>query len=167
MRLISAVALAAALLAFPAHAVDQATKNAIKGKGTYGAAGCGLGSMAFGDQPGAVQILAATTNGLFGSQTFGITTGTSNCGPGLVAQGTKAFVEGNRVALAKDAARGQGDAIGAVAVINHCQDLPAVARALQANYTAIFPSEQATDVEVTNALLKTLHSDPALGCKAG
>ncbi len=54
--------------------------SGIKGSGTYGTAGCGLGSMAFGNQKGAIQILAATTNGLFGTQTFGITSGTSNCG---------------------------------------------------------------------------------------
>ena len=153
-------------LAF-ALTATAASADGIKGTGRYGTAGCGLGSLVFGDQPGAVQVLAATTNGTLGNQTFAITTGTSNCGPGLVAQGTKAFVEGNRVALAKDAARGQGDAIGAVAVINHCENLPAVAAALQRDFKSIFPSEQATDVQVTNALLKTLHSDPALGCKAG
>lgn len=156
-----------ALVAALALTATAASADGIKGTGRYGTAGCGLGSLVFGDQPGAVQIFAATTNGTFGSQTFGITSGTSNCGPGLVAQGTKNFVEGNRVALAKDAARGQGDAIGAVAVINHCDNLPAVAAALQRDFKVIFPSEQATDVQVTNALLKTLHSDPALGCKAG
>jgi len=155
-----------AAIAALAITASAASADGIKGDGRYGTAGCGLGSLVFGDQPGAVQIFAATTNGT-GVQTFGITSGTSNCGPGLVAQGTKAFVEGNRVALAKDAARGQGDAIGAVAVINHCENLPAVAAALQRDFKAIFPSEQATDVQVTNALLQTLHSDPALGCKAG
>ena len=167
MRLISAVALAAALLAFPAHAVDQATKQAIKGKGQYGAAGCGLGSMAFGDQPGAVQVLAATTNGLFGSQTFGITTGTSNCGPGMMAAGTRNLVETNRVALAKDAARGSGETIGALAVINRCQDSAAVGAALQARFKGIFASEQATTDEVTEAILRTLHEDRSLGCGRG
>jgi hypothetical protein len=164
MRLISAVALAAALLAFPAHAVDQATKQAIKGKGAYGAAGCGLGSMAFGDQPGAVQILAATTNGLFGTQTFGITTGTSNCGPGAMAEGTRNLVESNRVALAKEAARGTGETIGALAVINRCEDSAAVGAALQAQFKGIFASEQATTDEVTEAILRTLHGNPSLGC---
>jgi hypothetical protein len=157
----TSVALALAL------AASSASAQGIQGTGRYGTAGCGLGSLAFGDQPGGVQIFAATTNGTFGNQTFGITSGTSNCGPGLVAQGTRNFVEANRVALAKYAARGQGDAIGAVAVINHCDDLPAVAAALQRDFKAIFPSEQASDVEVTNALLRTLHSDPSLGCKAG
>jgi len=157
----TSVALALAL------AATSASAQGIQGTGRYGTAGCGLGSLVFGDQSGAIQFFAATTNGTFASQTFGITSGTSNCGPGMVAQGTKAFVEGNRVALAKDAARGQGDAIGAVAVINHCENLPAVAAALQRDFKAIFPSEQATDVQVTNALLRTLHSDPTLGCTAG
>ena len=88
--------------------------------GKYGTAGCGLGSLAFGDTPGAIQILAATTNTLFGTQTFGITTGTSNCGTGLFAMGTKNFVEANREALAKDISRGEGEAIGALTVINAC-----------------------------------------------
>ena len=73
------LALAAVLFATSAHAAEtkrkaesqvEQTQEAIKGTGTYGLAGCGLGSMAFGDSPGAVQIFAATTNGLFGTQTF-------------------------------------------------------------------------------------------------
>jgi hypothetical protein len=45
--------------------------------------GCGLGKLAWGDYKGqkeiAPQVLMATTNGTFGSQTFGISTGTSGC----------------------------------------------------------------------------------------
>ncbi len=135
----------------------------IKGGGSYGAAGCGLGSLVFGSQSGAVQILAATTNGTFASQTFGITTGTSNCGPGLLAMGTKNFVEANREVVAKDISRGQGEAIGALTVINACKDSSAVGAALQANFSSIFPTEQASSEQVTEAILRTLR-DPALGC---
>jgi hypothetical protein len=141
-----------------------ATASAAAKHGRYGSAGCGLGALAFGDQPGGVQILAATTNGTSGNQTFAITTGTSECGPGLMAQGTKNFVDANREVLAKDAARGEGEAIGAIAVINQCKDLRAVGAALQRDFPAIFPSEEATNEQVTEAILKTLHSDPALGC---
>jgi hypothetical protein len=162
MRNQIAVALAAVLFALPASAAD--TKSAIKGSGTYGTAGCGLGSMAFGNSPGAVQILAATTNGLFGSQTFGITSGTSNCGAGAFASGTKSFVEANREVLAKDISRGAGEAIGALAVINSCVDSSAVGTALQKNFTTIFPTENASSDEVTAAILKTLHEEKALGC---
>ncbi len=153
-----ALALAALLAAGPSFA------QGLKGGGAYGTAGCGLGSLVFGNQPGAVQIFAATTNGTFGSQTFGITTGTSNCGPGLMAMGTKNFVEANREALAKDVSRGEGEAIGALTVINACADSRAVGAALQRSFTAIFPSENASSDEVTKAILDTLHADPALGC---
>ena len=159
MRL--AIALAV-LLSATTTAAD--TTSALKGTGKYGTAGCGLGSLAFGSQPGGVQILAATTNSLFGTQTFGITTGTSNCGPGMFAMGTKNFVEANREVLAKDISRGTGEAIGALAVINACQDSSKVGAALQKNFAAIFPTEKATDDQVTEAILKTLHSDPAIGC---
>ena len=66
-----------------AHAADPVadTKSAVKGSGTYGTAGCGLGSMAFGNQKGFIQVLAATTNGLFGTQTFGHGRGASLLGP--------------------------------------------------------------------------------------
>ncbi len=157
-------ALAVATFAFSASAQSKSTKEAIRGSGNYGSAGCGLGSMAFGNQPGGVQILAATTNGLFGTQTFGITSGTSNCGPSLFAQGTKNFVEANREAVAKDISRGTGEAIGALAVINACADPSKVGAALQRRFTAIFPTEDATNDQVTDAILTTLHSDTSLGC---
>jgi hypothetical protein len=167
MRTSIVVALAVALFATTAAAQSKDTKSAIKGTGRYGTAGCGLGSMAFGDQPGGVQILAATTNGLFGTQTFGITTGTSNCGAGAFASGTKNFVEANREALAKDMARGQGEAIGALTQINACGDSRAVGAALQKNFSVIFPSEDASSDQVTDAILRTLHGDASLGCGRG
>ena len=42
--------------------------------------GCGLGTMVFAGQSGPIfKVLGATTNGTFGNQTFGITTGTQGC----------------------------------------------------------------------------------------
>ncbi|MFI5247412.1 MAG: DUF3015 family protein, partial [Nitrospirales bacterium] len=45
--------------------------------------GCGLGKLAWGDYKGqkeiAPQVMMATTNGTFGSNTFGISFGTSGC----------------------------------------------------------------------------------------
>jgi hypothetical protein len=163
------LALAAVLVSSPALGSQTAsqTEAALKGSGRYGLAGCGLGSMAFGNSPGGVQILAATTNSLFGTQTFGITTGTSNCGPGLFAMGTKNFVEANREALAKDISRGTGEAIGALTVINACPDSSKVGAALQRNFGAIFPSDQVSNDDVTKAILETLHGDATLGCGQG
>jgi len=167
MRSSLAIAIAALVFAFPAAAQTKEEKSAIKGTGVYGTAGCGLGSLAFGDTPGAIQILAATTNSLFGTQTFGITTGTSNCGTGVFATGTKNFVEANREALAKDISRGEGEAIGALTLINACQNSHKVGAALQKNFKAIFPSENASNDDVTRAILETLHGDQTLGCGQG
>ena len=142
-----------------------AADSGLKGSGRYGAAGCGLGSLVFGDQPGMIQILAATTNGTFGSQTFGITTGTSNCGAGMTAHGTRNFVDANKDALAKDMSRGQGETIGALTVLAQCNDSRQVGAALQSNFKAIVPSDKATTDEITAKLLETLKGDAPLGCQ--
>src|SRR5512133_532882 len=47
MRKTLVVALALAMFAAPAAAQSKQQKDAIKGTGRYGAAGCGLGSLAF------------------------------------------------------------------------------------------------------------------------
>ena len=166
--LLVAAALLSATSALAQTKTEEDLRKGLKGQpGTYGAAGCGLGSMAFKDQRGGIQIIAATLNGICANQTFGITFGTSNCGPSLFAHGTKNFVEANREVLAKDIARGQGEAIGALTVINACADSRAVGAALQQRLGAIFPAEDASDAAVTDAILETLHGDPALGCGKG
>ena len=66
----------------------------------YADAGCGLGALAWKtDNTKWKQVLAATTNGTFGIQTFAISTGTSRCGgSGGGVTVTKAFIETNREA---------------------------------------------------------------------
>jgi hypothetical protein len=154
---------ASLLLATSAFAADS-TKSALKGSGAYGTAGCGLGSLAFGSQPGGIQIVAATLNGT-GIQTFGITTGTSNCGSGVMASGTRNFVEANREALAKDMSRGQGETIGALTWMAGCGNSQAVGAALQSHYSTIIPSEKASSQEIADKLLETLKADKSLGCQ--
>jgi Protein of unknown function (DUF3015) len=134
----------------------------------YGVAGCGLGSIILKNEPtGAAQILAATLNSLFGNQTFGITTGTLNCGPAAadqVTQRTQVFVEANREVLAKDISRGQGETIVNLAAIAGCGNADAVGATLQGKFGTIFPSEQTPSTEVTKSLLETLKSEPSLAC---
>ena len=140
------------------------TETALKGTtGRYGDAGCGLGSLAFGAQPGGIQIIAATLNGT-GIQTFGITTGTSNCGGLSGGQATKVFIEANREALAKDISRGSGETIGTLTWITGCSDSRAVGATLQKNFTAIFPDETVSNEKVTSAILETLKGDTTLAC---
>lgn len=154
----------AVLAAGTAYAADT---GGIHGTGKYGSAGCGLGSLAFGDQKGAIQILAATTNGFFGTQTFGITSGTSNCGESAVGSaGTKTFIEGNREALAKDAARGSGETIDTLTVLAGCKDKKAVGVALQKRFVELFPSENVPAEKVSENVMGALRSEPALACGA-
>ncbi|HET9596084.1 MAG TPA: DUF3015 family protein [Anaeromyxobacteraceae bacterium] len=156
-----------AILFLSTLGVAAAAENpAATGKSTYGTAGCGLGSMVFGDQKGAIQILAATTNTLFGTQTFGITFGTSNCGAAAVStSATKSFIEGNREVLAKDAARGSGETITTLSNLAGCKDPAAVGAALQKRFAELFPAEKA-HTEVSEAVLGALRGDEALACKA-
>ena len=120
----------------------------------YGSAGCGLGSMIFeGDQTWWKQVLAATTNGT-GIQTIGITLGTSNCdspAPLKVGQ-AEAYVEANKVALANDIARGNGETIVGLSKVYGCANTTEFGRALKSNYTAIFPSAAANSKEITHQI---------------
>jgi Protein of unknown function (DUF3015) len=157
------IAFVVVLAAGTAYAAES---GGIHGTGRYGTAGCGLGSLAFGDQKGAIQILAATTNGLFGTQTFGITSGTSNCGESAVGTaGTKTFIEGNREALAKDAARGSGETIDTLTVLAGCKDSKAVGATLQKRFGELFP--QAVPAEkVSENVMGALRSEASLSCGA-
>jgi DUF3015 family protein len=157
----------AVLVLAAAGEAAAADNPAAYGKATYGSAGCGLGSLVFGDQKGAIQILAATTNGTFGSQTFGITFGTSNCGQGVMggSAATKSFIEGNREALAKDAARGSGETITTLSSMAGCKDPAAVGVALQKRFGELFPADKA-HTEVSEAVVGALRADADLACKA-
>ena len=85
--------------------------------------GCGLGSIVFKGQSGTIpQLLAVTTNGTFGTQTFGISSGTSGCDQnGRISGGNGrifVFLEKNLEQFAIDAARGQGGG-GLGVVVQH------------------------------------------------
>ena len=120
--------------------------------GKYGSAGCGLGSVIFeGDQTWWKQVLDATTNGT-GVQTIGITLGTSNCdspAPLKVTQ-TQAYIEANRVALANDIARGNGETITGLSKVYGCANSTQFAQALKSHYSTIFPTSNTGSAEVTH-----------------
>ena len=107
----------------------------------YGEAGCGLGSMVFGTSPDAAsQVMASTTNSSSGSQTFGISTGTSNCvdnGAVKKASAVPAYIEVNTAALATDAARGNGETIAGLAGLMGCEP-KALGAAMKSQYNNIF-----------------------------
>jgi hypothetical protein len=133
----------------------------------YGPAGCGLGSLLFEADSGFTQILAATTNGFFGNQTFAISTGTLNCADtsGGTAS-TKAFVATNRSALSRDIARGSGETLQGLSKLAGCAPDAAVGASLQRNFSSIFPHAAVSDADVGNAVVRALKSDAALQCRA-
>jgi hypothetical protein len=134
---------------------------------SYGPAGCGLGSLIFDPGSGFTQIFAATTNGTFGSQTFGITSGTSNCAGGSGGSASaKAFVETNRVALAKDIARGQGETIDSLSKLAGCSASGQVGSSLQQRFDQIFTDASASDSQVGDNVIQALRSDASLRCDA-
>lgn len=161
------MAIAGCLIASTASAEDSPMERqaGVRQVSGYGPAGCGLGSMIFEPDSGFTQIFAATTNGTSGSQTFGITSGTSNCEDSDGGEeSAKAFVETNRVALAKDIARGQGETIASLTELAGCQDSGAVGHALQKNFKQIFPSSKTSNTQVSSAVIETLKSQKTLGC---
>ena len=132
----------------------------------YGTAGCGLGSVIFGGASGFVQVFAATTNVTFFTQTFGISSGTSNCvNVAPSAASAKAFIETNREAMAKDISRGSGETIASLSTVAGCSDAQAVGAILQRQFKSIFPSEKVPDAAVSSAVIQTLRSHKQLRCK--
>lgn len=116
--------------------------------------GCGLGSMAWRGQSGVVpQIAAVTTNGTFGNQTFGITSGTSGCDPdGRITGGTQkmmlSFLQDNLEQFAIDAAAGEGETLKTLAGIMHMDEEYVASKAYQ-NFALLFDSDNVDAVDVT------------------
>lgn len=121
--------------------------------------GCGLGSIVFQGQDGLIsQTFAVTTNGTSGNQTFGITSGTSNCDrPKSFAsiEQINTFVAGNMDNLARDIARGSGEYINTLAVL---MDVPEAERAsfrtgLQIHFSEIYTSDKVSHLEVVQNIM--------------
>lgn len=129
---------------------------------SHGPAGCGLGSMVLEGQTGLVMnVLAATLNGTAGNQTFGMTSGTSNCD---VDERTKVssvnYIEANKVALANDIARGEGETLMALGRIYGCSNMVNLGSTLQANYETIF-SANASAGQIDNNINSVIITEKA------
>lgn len=131
----------------------------------YGSAGCGLGSVLFGDQPGVIQIVAATTNGFYGIQTYAITTGTSNCtedGVALVDRERALFAEANFEVIKQEIAMGHGENVAVLASLYGCDgaSVGSFGSAVQASYGTITKSTSAG--EMLDAIDGVVRSDAIL-----
>ena len=150
---------AAVLAVFPVAAMAAGENNI---------GSCGWGSKVFDGQSGVIpQVLAVTTNGTSGNQTFGITTGTSGCtADGAVRSNWKTamFIDGNKVALQRDISTGSGEALDSLAHLLgvEAQDRVAFNRLAKDNLARIFPSEGVATEQVVGSLREVLASDARL-----
>jgi hypothetical protein len=128
---------------------------------SYSDAGCGLGLQVIGKEGN--QILAATLN-TTGIQTFAISSGTSGCvDDGAMADNKQvpAYIEMNKVALAKDAARGEGETLAGLAQLMGCS-AQTLAPAMKSNYNQIFV-ETNMQPEAIETQVRTLAQAQACG----
>jgi len=133
-----------------------------------GDTGCGLGSQVWEGQSSVpAKVLAVTTNGLFGNQTFGITSGTLGCEPGSVIkaeQRLNVFTAVNVDRLAREIAVGEGEALDALAHLYGVADADrdAFATRLNARFDAIFPTPTVTAGDVLAGIDRALAEDAHL-----
>ncbi|WKZ56728.1 MAG: DUF3015 domain-containing protein [Bdellovibrionota bacterium] len=129
---------------------------------------CGWGSKVFQGQSGiAPQVLAATTNGTSGNQTFAITSGTSGCtqeGTVTSSWQTAAFVDENMTKLARDMSRGEGESLDAFAALLGAEGetKTKLNASLKDNFAAIFPTEETTSSEALQSIKGVLAADSEL-----
>lgn len=123
--------------------------------------GCGLGTMIFENQADdsiILQVLQSTTNGSTGTQTFGITSGTSECAPPEnIVQNERLnhFVRNNMDNLAKEIAMGKGenlDTFVEMLGVGAAQS-DAFKANLQANFDKIFTSDKIVLAEVIDNVI--------------
>ncbi len=113
---------------------------------TYGMAGCGLGSLVWKDQPGMIQIAAATVNNIVSPQTSAITSGTSGCYDASGSSVQLDYIETNKVALKEDAARGQGETLHGLMTLMGCTHASDLNSEIKSNYKTIFSQDNAKSI---------------------
>lgn len=130
--------------------------------------GCGLGSMVWQGQQGiAPQVLAVTTNGTFGNQTFGISSGTLGCTQdGVVGEGMKVsmYTGSSMDRLAQDMSVGHGESLNVLAELMGVeqQDRDAFFELAKANFSEIFSEDSVTAADVLNTLQAAMAQDATL-----
>lgn len=124
--------------------------------------GCGLGSTLFDGQSGtASQVLAVTTNGTSGNQTFGISSGTLGCEEGGVVTASAAvhmFVGSNLDGLSRDMSVGEGESLESLASLMGVQpqDKASFFGTARANYGKIFSAQDMTAGQMLDNLYSVM-----------
>ena len=133
--------------------------------------GCGLGKLAWADYEHqkdiGPQVMMATTNGTFGSTTFGISSGTSGCtssGKVMTEKEVTMFAEVNFESLAQDMAQGQGEHLASLATLLRVptEYQPTFFAMTQEKYTKLIQSGEASPVAMLAALHEAMAGQPVL-----
>jgi len=133
--------------------------------------GCGLGKELWGNANNqksiGVQVLAATTNGTSGNQTFGISSGTSGCtnnGTLFSEYKVTVFASANFDNLSQDMARGGGEYLVSLAeLLNIPQENRADFYSLaQTQYRGMIQSGKNTPAAMLASLDNGISSHPTL-----
>lgn len=133
--------------------------------------GCGLGKLAFQNYPHqktiGVQTMEATTNGLMGNQTFGISSGTSGCtndGKFWAQEKVNVFAALNFENLAQDMAQGQGEHLASLATLMGipADQQPAFFAMTQEKYASLVQAGETSPVALVKALNEAVATHPVL-----
>lgn len=134
-----------------------------------GDAGCGLGMMVIKQNSKLMQLFAVTTNGTSGSQTFGITFGTSGCSASGLVKNEKQieyFVEVNQEELMRDMAQGHGEKITTLAALNGCntpEQISLFAAKAQTEFKTIVPAAKTSAVDFVSNMKSSAIADVCQG----
>ena len=133
--------------------------------------GCGLGKMLWADyshqQAIGPQVLQATTNGTFGNQTFGISTGTSGCtndGTIFASEKANVFTSVNFDNLSQEMAQGQGEHLTSLATL---MGIPAEQHSeffamTQEKYTTLIQAGEISPKAIVKAIHDAMGGHPVL-----
>jgi Protein of unknown function (DUF3015) len=133
--------------------------------------GCGLGKLAWGDYKGqkeiAPQVMMVTTNGTFGSGTFGISSGTSGCtndGKIMSEHKTTMFAQLNFENLSQEMAQGQGEHLASLATLMGvpAEQQPAFFAMTQERYTSLVKTGETSTVALIKAINDAIATNPVL-----
>jgi hypothetical protein len=137
--------------------------------GSHPMAGCGLAYLLFAkdNNTQGIQILASTTNNLWGTQSFGITSGTSGCtqdGALAFNREVEVYAAVNLTNLAEEMAKGEGEYVVAFTSLLGANDdtRATMLRFFQDKYSVLFPSEETNSIEMLDALKAELSAHPEL-----
>lgn len=134
--------------------------------------GCGLGHLAWSggtmnQNAIAPQVLMATTNGTFGSQTFGISTGTSGCtndGTIVMKEKVNVFAALNFDNISQEMAQGQGEHLTSLATLMGIpnEQHPAFFQMTQEKYTILIQAGETSPKAVVTAINAAMVDHPVL-----